>query len=264
MVIASGRGTERLDHSSIVSLFPSSAHPIGSATAHFPSLIISSSHLIDGEKEPPFPFRPTPSRLLFSACLLGFVPPSPAGGCDGCGMACGGGRATCLLAFSCPVPLSRCRSFAVAIRSVSIVPSVPAWGVVGSFMGFSDRYLVGVGVSQNMPLNRILWLLVGIFGDVVRCHFSALPVASFSLVCPALRPLSAAASWCRGGHVCAVSWRKRRGVPFRDRGRSPLPASWDGRCRVCGLPCRADGVGGSSCLPLSVRSSPCPLGRGIM
>lgn len=31
-----------------------------------------------------------------------------------------------------------------------------------------------------------------------------------------------------------------------------------------GLPCRGDGVGGSSCLPLSVRSSPCPLGRGIM
>lgn len=200
-LLASGRWTERLDHSSIVSLFSSSAHPIDEVPAHPHHLIISST----GE-ESSFPFRPTPSRLLFSACLLGVVPPSPAGGCVGCGMACGGGRADCLLAFSCPVPLFRCRSFARCICPTSLVPLVPSWGVVGRFMGFSDRYLVGVGVSQNMPLNRILWLLVGIFGDVVRCHFSALLVASFSLVCPALRPLSAAASWCRGGHVCAVSW----------------------------------------------------------
>lgn len=161
-----------------------------------------------------------------------------------------------------------CRSLAaarslVAICPASLVPLVPSWGVVGRFMGFSDRYLAGVGVSQNMPLNRILWLLVGIFGDVVRCHFSALPVASFSLVCPALRPLSAAASWCRGGHVCAVSWRKRRGVLFRDRGRSPLPASWDGRCWgwfavPCGWRRRV--------VVLAFIGSlfPCPLGRGIM
>ena len=200
-LLASGRWTERLDRSSIVPLFP---HRLIQSARPRPrpiSLIISSN----GEK-PSFPFRPTPSRLLFSACLLGVVPPSPAGGCVGCGMACGGGRADCLLAFSCPVPLFRCRSFARCICPTSLVPFVPSWGVVGRFMGFSDRYLVGVGVSQNMPLNRILWLLVGIFGDVVRCHFSALLVASFSLVCPALRPLSAAASWCRGGHVCAVSW----------------------------------------------------------
>ena len=45
-----------------------------------------------------FPFRPTPSRLLFSVCLLGLVPPSPAGGCVGCGMVCGGGRDGGLLA----------------------------------------------------------------------------------------------------------------------------------------------------------------------
>lgn len=161
-----------------------------------------------------------------------------------------------------------CRSLAaarslVAICLVSLVPLVPSWGVVGRFMGFSDRYLVGVGVSQNMPLNRILWLLVGIFGDVVRCHFSALPVASFSLVCPALRPLSAAASWCRCGNVCAVSWRKRRGVPFRDRGRSPLPASWDGRCwGRFAVPCgwRRRVV----VLAFIGSRVPCPLGRGTM
>ena len=107
-------------------------------------------------------------------------------------MACGGGREICLLAFSSP-----CRSLAdarslVAIRSVSIVPLVHTWGVVGRFIGYSGRYLVGVGVSQNMPLNGILWLLTGIFGDGVCCPFSALPVSSFSPVCPAFRPLSAA------------------------------------------------------------------------
>lgn len=106
-LLASWRWTERLDRSSIVSLSLSSAHPTGSVLWPVPSLIISST----GE-ESSFPFRLTPSRLPFSVCLLWLVPPSPAGGCVGCGMACGGGRADCLLAFSSPVPLSRCRSFA--------------------------------------------------------------------------------------------------------------------------------------------------------
>lgn len=86
------------------SLLPvSSAHPI-------------SHHLIEGDLS--FPFRPTPSRLLFSACLLGLVPPSPAGGCVGCGMACVGGRAglfACLL--SCP-----CRSLTAFVRSLLYAP----------------------------------------------------------------------------------------------------------------------------------------------
>ena len=106
-LLASWRWTERLDRSSIVSLSLSSAHPTGSVLWPVPSLIISST----GE-ESSFPFRLTPSRLPFSVCLLWLVPPSPAGGCVGCGMACDGGRDGCLLAFSCPVPLSRCRSFA--------------------------------------------------------------------------------------------------------------------------------------------------------
>ena len=61
-------------------------------------------------------------------------------------------------------------------------------------MGYSNRYLVGVSVYQNMPVNRILWLLADIFGDVVRCPFSALPVASFSPICPVRHPLPAAVS----------------------------------------------------------------------
>ena len=149
--------------------------------------------------------RPPPACSSRLACFGLFPRPRPGDVMAATWLAAAGGEAACLRS---RVP---CRSLAVArslvaICPASLVPLVPSWGVVGRFMGFSDRYLVGVGVSQSMPLNRILWLLVGIFGDVVRCHFSALPVASFSLVCPALRHLSAAASWCRGGHVCAVSW----------------------------------------------------------
>ena len=76
----------------------------------------SPSHrLIPSTREgPSFSFRLTPSRLLFSVCLPWLVPPSPAGGCAGCGMACGGGRDglfACLL--SCP-----CRSLTAFVRSL--------------------------------------------------------------------------------------------------------------------------------------------------
>lgn len=76
----------------------------------------SPSHrLIPSTREgPSFSFRLTPSRLLFSVCLPWLVPPSPAGGCAGCGMACGGGREglfACLL--SCP-----CRSLTAFVRSL--------------------------------------------------------------------------------------------------------------------------------------------------
>ena len=210
-----------------------------------------------------FPFRPTPSRLLFSVCLPGLVPPSPAGGCAGCGMACGGGRAGCLRAFSSPVPLSRCRSFARCYTPRVARAVVPTRGVVGHFMGYFCRLLVGVGVFKYMPLNRILWLLMGICGDVVCCPFSALPVASFSPLCPAFRPFPVAVSWRRCGRFPAVSWGKRRvcvlsySWPFSASRVMWRMASGDG------LPYRADGVGGLSCLPLPVRASPAPWGGGL-
>lgn len=131
-LLASGRWTERLDRSSIVSLFPSSAHPIGSAPAPFiiPSLIISSTgrNLL-------FPFRPTPSRLLFSACLLWLVPPSPAGGCEGYDMGCGGWRLTGLLASRHAVPLSRCRSFARCYMICVNRAARSCLGCCGAFYG---------------------------------------------------------------------------------------------------------------------------------
>lgn len=210
-----------------------------------------------------FPFRPTPSRLLFSVCLPWLVPPSPAGGCAGCGMACGGGRAGCLRAFSSPVPLSRCRSFARCYTPRVARAVVPTRGVVGHFMGYFCRLLVGVGVFKYMPLNRILWLLMGICGDVVCCPFSALPVASFSPLCPAFRPFPVAVSWRRCGRFPAVSWGKRRvcvlsySWPFSASRVMWRMASGDG------LPYRADGVGGLSCLPLPVRASPAPWGGGL-
>lgn len=60
---------------------------------------------------------------------------------------------------------------------------------MGRFTTYFGCLLVGVGVFKYMPLNGILWLLTGIFGDVVRCPFSALPVASSSPIRPAFRPL---------------------------------------------------------------------------
>lgn len=83
-------------------------------------------------------FRLTPSRRLLSACLLWLVPPSPAGGCDGYGMVCGGGRADCLLAFPSPVSLSHSRSFAccyvVSVSSLGVVVSGALWGVLRAIL----------------------------------------------------------------------------------------------------------------------------------
>lgn len=178
-------------------------------------------------------------------------------------MACGGGRAGCLLAFSSLVPLSRSRSFACCYTPRVACVAVPIRGVVGRFTGYSDCLPVGVGVFQYMPLNGILWLLMGIFGDVVRCPFSALPVASFSPLCPAARPFSAAVSWRRCGCFPAVSWEKWRVCVLSCSGSFSASRVMWRMASGDGLPYRADGVGGSSCLPLSVRASPAPWGGGL-
>ena len=177
-------------------------------------------------------------------------------------MACCGGRLgllACVLVSRSAISLPLVRLLLYA--PVSLVPFVPARGVVGRFMGYSARYLVGVGVSQNMPLNGILWLLTGIFGDGVCCLFSALPVASFSPVCPAFRLLSAAMSWRWRGCFPAVSWRKRCGAFFRDRGRFPLLVSWDEwrREAVCRAG-RMASAGRRACLYRLAH--PLPLGAG--
>lgn len=169
-------------------------------------------------------------------------------------------RTVCLRSHPLCRSLAAARSL-VAICPASLVPLVPSWGVVGCFMGFSDCYLVGVGVSQNMPVNRILWLLTGIFGDVVSCPFSALPVASFLPICPALRSLSAAASWRLGGRVSAASWEKRRVCVLSCPG--PFSASCVMGWTVPGSVCRAGRVssaGRRACLYRLAR--PLPFGAG--
>ena len=151
----------------------------------------------------------------------------------------------------------------VAIRSVSLVPFVPARGVVGRFMGYSARYLVGVGVSQNMPLNGILWLLMGIFDDGVRCPFSAL---FHRLV---LAPLLGLLTSLGCGVIALVRAFSCGELGETARLRSFGPGSFFRFLRhdMDGvgdwLSCRADGVCGSSCLPLSARASPAPWGGGI-
>lgn len=106
-LLASGRGTERLDRSSIVPLSLSSSHPIDEAPAPF---IISSSHRRGGTF---FPFSPDPlPPALLGLLARGLFPRPRPGDARTCVMACGGGRGGCLFAFSYPVPLSRCCSFA--------------------------------------------------------------------------------------------------------------------------------------------------------
>ena len=186
---------------SVISSPISSAHPIGSA----PLAIPSSHHLIGGEgfsfSFPPDPLSPALLYLLAWAC-------SPVPGRGMCGLRYGLRWRACGLLACVPRPpfrsLAAARSL-VAICPVSLVPFVPARGVVGRFMGYSARYLVGVGVSQNMPLNGILWLLTGIFGDVVRCLFSALLVVSSSPLCPCFPPSPGGGVMTCGGRVFAGS-----------------------------------------------------------
>lgn len=164
----------------------SSAHPIDEGHGYGSS----SHHLIDGDWSS-FPFRPTPSRLLFSVCLLGACSPVPGRGMRGLRhglrrLACGLLACVLVYRFALSLPLVRSLLYALCRSCCSFLPGV----LCGVFMGYSANYLVGVGVSQNMPLNGILWLLTGIFGDGVRCSFSSLPACfAVSLCRPHHRPL---------------------------------------------------------------------------
>lgn len=85
-----------------------------------------------------FPPDPLPPALLGLLALGLFPPPSPAGGCAGCGMACGGGRLAACLRSSSPrsalsLPLVRlllcdpcrsCRSFLLGVL----------WGVLWAIL----------------------------------------------------------------------------------------------------------------------------------
>lgn len=83
-----------------------------------------------------FLFARPPSRLLFSTCLPTLVPPSPAGGGAGCGMACDGGRAGCLLAFLVPrSALSPCGSFARCYMPCAARAVRSCLGCCGAFYG---------------------------------------------------------------------------------------------------------------------------------
>ena len=173
------------------SLFPiSSAHPIDYGSRVLPS----SYHPIDGEGAFfSFPPDSLPSALL--GLLAGACSPVPGRGMWGLRHGLRRRAAGCLLAFLVPrsalsLPLVRLLLYAPRVACVV----VPTWGVVGRLTCYSGRLPVGVGIFQYMPLNGILWLLMGIFGDVVRCLFSPLPVASFSPLCPAACSFSAAVS----------------------------------------------------------------------
>lgn len=211
-----------------------------------------------------FPPDPLPPALLGLLALGLFPPPVPGrGGCAGCGMACGGGRLAACLRSSSPVPLSRCRSFACcyathvarAVRSCS--------GCCGAFYGLF--YPLSCR-RWRFSKHALKWHPVAFYGHFRRCcplPFLGSPRRLVLAPRPLVsRPLPAAVSW-RGAGVFPLAAREngafaffRAGVIFRF-----LRHGMDGVGDV--LPCWADGVCGSSCLPLSVRSSPAPWGGGL-
>ena len=183
------------------SLLPiSSAHPIGLAPG--------SSHRRGGGF---FSFfaRPPPACSSLLACRGLFPRPRPGDVLAAVWLAAAGGRACSPACYRVRAALSL-RSFARCYMPRVACVVVPTLGVVGHFTEYSDRLPVGVGVFKYMPLNRILWLLMGIFGDGVRRPFSALPAASLSPLCPAFRPFPVAVSWRWRGRFPAVSLVKRR------------------------------------------------------
>lgn len=191
--LPSWRWTGRLGH-----LFSpiSSAHPIG---------YDPPGHPIDGG-DGFFSFSPDPlPPALLGLLAWGLFPrPRPGDVSVAAWLAAAGGRACSLACYRARAALSL-RSFArcYMLRVACVV--VSTCGVVGRFTGYFVRLLVGVSVFKYMPLNRILWLLTGIFGDVVCCPFSALSAASFPPLCPAFRPFPVAVSWRRRGRFPAVS-----------------------------------------------------------
>lgn len=176
------------------------------------SFHLSSSHLINGE-ELSFPFRPTSSRLLFSACLLWLVPPSPAGGCEGFGMACGGGREACLLVFSCPVPFSRCRSFA-RCYTIRVDRAARSYlGRCGAFYGlfcplscrrwlFSKHTLKWHPVASGGHFRR--WCPLPFLGSPRRLVLANLPCSPSSFDCGVMASVRAC--------LCCELWKTARGV----------------------------------------------------
>ena len=153
-----------------------------------------------------FSFSPDPlPPALLGLLAWGLFPrPRPGDVSVAAWLAAAGGRTCSLACYRARVALSL-RSFArcYMLRVACVV--VSTCGVVGRFTGYFVRLLVGVSVFKYMPLNRILWLLTGIFGDVVCCPFSALSAASFPPLCPAFRPFPVAVSWRWRGRFPAVS-----------------------------------------------------------
>ena len=143
-----------------------------------------------------FSFSPDPLPPALLGLLAWGLFPRPRSGdvSVAAWLAAAGGRTCSLACYRARAALSL-RSFArcYMLRVACVV--VSTCGVVGRFTGYFVRLLVGVSVFKYMPLNRILWLLTGIFGDVVCCPFSALSAASFPPLCPAFRPFPVAVSW---------------------------------------------------------------------
>lgn len=154
-----------------------------------------------------FSFPPDPLPPVLLGLLTFHVPPSPAGGGAGYVMACGGGRAGCLLAFSSPVPLSRSCSFACCymppVRRFALFYPGRCVAIYGLFLPLSCR-------RWRISIYTLKWHPVASHGHFRRC--CPLPfLGSPRRLVLALLPLLLVPSrlrfhgrWC--GCFPAVSW----------------------------------------------------------
>ena len=207
----------------------------------------------------PDPLPPALLGLLAVAC-------SPVPGRGMCGLRYGLRRRACGL-LAC-VLISRSALSLLLVRLLLYAPGsslcvVLSGALCGDLRAILAAILCRLGVFQYMPLNGIVWLLMGIFGDVVRRPFSALPAASSSSLCSAFRPLSAAVSWRWRRRFPAVSLVKRRVCVLSCS--CPLSASRVMGWIASGIGCRVGRMASAGCLLAFIGSRvPCPLGRGIM
>ena len=221
--------------------------------------LIVSSHQRGGTL---FLFSPDPLPPALLGLLAWVCSPVPGRGMRGLRHGLrwrAGGLLACVLV-SCSAHSAAARSL-VAICPASLVSLLLSRGVVGHFAGYSDRFLVGVGVFKYMPLNRILWLLMGIFCDVVRCPFSAPPRRLVLAHLPCSLP-----SFCCG--VMVLAWVFSCGeLGETARGRPFVIGSFSASCvmgwTVLGSVCRAGLMASAGrCACLYRLALPLPLGAG--
>lgn len=189
-----------------------------------------------------------------------------AGGCGGCGMVCGGGRAGCLRAFSSPVSLSRCRSFTccymLPCRRFALFYPGRCVAIYGLFLPLSCR-------RWRILIYAIKWHPVASHGHFRRCCPMPFLGSPRRLV---LAPLPCCLSLLGCGVMafvracfCGELVKTARVRSFVSGAVSPLLVSC-GWCGIGVIVCHAGRGWRRRVAVLAFIGSliPCPLGRGTI